>query len=109
MRLHALLTEDSLRTHPRNREQGREGNREGGGSPSIYLTVPREQLALPAETAHPTAATMDGDFVASFVGCDCPPCPGRGNDGHGMTHCAECCFGSGVEADIDCPIHGIGA
>lgn len=23
-----------------------------------------------------------------------------------MEHCAECCFGSGVEADIDCPIHG---
>lgn len=38
--------------------------------------------------------------------CDCQPCPGRGNDGHGLTHCAECCFGSGVEADIDCPIHG---
>lgn len=38
--------------------------------------------------------------------CACPPCPGRGNDGHGMTHCAECCFGSGVEADEDCPDHG---
>lgn len=38
--------------------------------------------------------------------CACPPCPGRGNDGHGMTHCAECCFGSRVVADIDCPIHG---
>lgn len=20
-------------------------------------------------------------------GCECPPCPGRGNDGHGLTHC----------------------
>ena len=39
-------------------------------------------------------------------GCHCPPCPGRGNDGHGLTHCAECCFGSGVEADEDCPVHG---
>lgn len=39
--------------------------------------------------------------------CECPPCPGRGNDGHGMQHCAECCFGTGVEADLDCPIHGI--
>lgn len=38
--------------------------------------------------------------------CRCEPCPGRGNDGHGMTHCAECCFGTGVVADIDCPIHG---
>ncbi|WP_235738975.1 hypothetical protein [Nocardioides alcanivorans] len=38
--------------------------------------------------------------------CACPPCPGRGNDGHGLTHCAECCFGSGVEADMDCPTHG---
>lgn len=38
--------------------------------------------------------------------CGCPPCPGRGNDGHRMTHCAECCFGTGVEADLDCPIHG---
>lgn len=40
--------------------------------------------------------------------CICPPCPGRGNDGHGMTHCAECCFGTGVEVDWDCPIHGPG-
>lgn len=38
--------------------------------------------------------------------CACPPCPGRGNDGHGMTHCAECCFGTGVEADPSCPVHG---
>jgi len=26
---------------------------------------------------------------------DAARCPGRGNDGHGLTHCAECCFGSG--------------
>lgn len=38
--------------------------------------------------------------------CHCPPCSGRGSDGHGMNHCAECCFGSGVEADPDCPKHG---
>ncbi|AIY15825.1 hypothetical protein GUY44_07520 [Pimelobacter simplex] len=24
-----------------------------------------------------------------------------------MNHCAECCFGTGVEADMDCPQHGI--
>jgi hypothetical protein len=42
-------------------------------------------------------------------GCACPPCPGRGNDGHRMTHCAECCFGTRVEADEFCPIHGRGA
>lgn len=41
--------------------------------------------------------------------CGCPPCPGRGNDGHGMTHCAEYCFGTGVEADLDCPTHGMSA
>lgn len=38
--------------------------------------------------------------------CACPSCPGRGTDGHGMEHCAECCFGSGVEADPACPTHG---
>lgn len=38
--------------------------------------------------------------------CDCPPCPGKGLDGNGMNHCAECCWGSRVIADIDCPIHG---
>lgn len=38
--------------------------------------------------------------------CQCPPCPGRGNDGHRMSHCAECCFGTGVEADPGCPVHG---
>lgn len=39
--------------------------------------------------------------------CHCPPCPGRGNDGHGLSHCAECCFGTGVEVDLDCPVHGL--
>lgn len=45
-------------------------------------------------------------YVTPPAPCACPPCPGRGNDGHGMTHCAECCFGTGVEADEDCPTHG---
>jgi hypothetical protein len=48
-----------------------------------------------------------GHSAENDAGCQCPPCPGRGNDGHRMTHCAECCFGSGVEADIDCLTHGL--
>lgn len=61
-----------------------------------------------ATTGAPAAATSPrtGAMGANGAECDCPPCPGRGNDGHKMTHCAECCFGSGVEADIDCPVHG---
>jgi hypothetical protein len=35
----------------------------------------------------------------------CEPCPGRGTDGHGMEHCAECCYGTGVIADPECPTH----
>lgn len=36
--------------------------------------------------------------------CSCSPCRGRGNDGHGLSHCAECCFGTGVEEyDPGCP------
>lgn len=38
--------------------------------------------------------------------CRCEPCPGRGSDGHGMNHCAECCWGTGVIAEPDCPTHG---
>lgn len=49
---------------------------------------------------------MTADTPTTPVECGCPPCPGRGSDGHGMTHCAECCFGTGVISDIDCPIHG---
>lgn len=41
--------------------------------------------------------------------CSCPPCPGCGNDGHGLTHCAECCFGTGVLGDPECPRHGADA
>ena len=51
-----------------------------------------------------SSATMTSP---SDIGCKCPPCPGRGNDGHGMTHCAECCFGTHVEAEPDCPVHGV--
>lgn len=40
------------------------------------------------------------------VGCQCPPCPGKGIDGNGLNHCAECCWGTRVVADIDCPTHG---
>ena len=46
------------------------------------------------------------DLGAALRACACPPCPGRGHDGHGLSHCAECCFGSGVIADEDCPMHG---
>lgn len=63
----------------------------------------------PALWLHDRAATLFADAPApreAERACACPPCPGRGNDGHGLTHCAECCFGTGVEADIDCPIHG---
>ena len=38
--------------------------------------------------------------------CRCLPCPGRGTDGHGMEHCAECCWGTRVVAEPDCPEHG---
>lgn len=41
-----------------------------------------------------------------MMDCECEPCPGRGYDGHGMAHCAECCFGTYVEADPACPVHG---
>jgi hypothetical protein len=39
--------------------------------------------------------------------CHCEPCPGRGFDGHGMNHCAECCFGTGVLGEPECPTHGV--
>ena len=34
-------------------------------------------------------------------------CPGRGNDGHGLQHCAECCFGTGfvVENEWDLELY----
>lgn len=51
---------------------------------------------------------MSVEKASPRVICDCPPCPGRGHDGHGTTHCAECCFGTLVEADLDCPVHGDG-
>lgn len=51
-------------------------------------------------------AAVDEAARVRGAACECPPCPGRGNDGHRMTHCAECCFGTGVEADPACPTHG---
>lgn len=62
--------------------------------------------------AHPSGCQCRGMYgwgcaqERAVTVCECPPCPGRGYDGHRMNHCAECCFGSGVEADIDCPTHG---
>jgi hypothetical protein len=49
--------------------------------------------------------TAADDTTAGERECRCAPCPGRGNDGHGMTHCAECCYGTGVEAEYGCPVH----
>jgi hypothetical protein len=59
-----------------------------------------------AEGARDAFDVAEQEVRAALDFCGCPPCPGRGNDGHGLTHCAECCFGSGVEADPDCPTHG---
>lgn len=61
----------------------------------------------------PVAARCATAFLRGWVEhrpavCECPPCPGRGHDGHGMAHCAECCWGTGVEADPACPVHGLG-
>jgi hypothetical protein len=81
---------------------------------AIVAKARAEQAAADRERVE---AVLDGPTIdgadrarlrAALVSfsCDCPPCPGRGNDGHGLTHCAECCFGSGVEADPDCPTHG---
>ncbi len=67
MRNHCTLTESSLSPHSgKGREGNREGNREVGSS-SIYLTVPRERLAITAETTRPTTATMD-DRCAARIG-----------------------------------------
>lgn len=60
----------------------------------------RVRLLSAVGNATPTEPTREA------TECRCTPCPGRGNDGHGLTHCAECCFGSGVVAEIDCPTHG---
>ncbi|GAB2970142.1 DNA-methyltransferase [Nocardioides montaniterrae] len=89
----------------------------GGASRFFYVPKPDspEERAGCAVRARVEAVlngpTIDGADrkrirEALATDCACPPCPGRGNDGHGMTHCAECCFGTGVEADIDCPTHG---
>lgn len=88
-----------------------------GSSPEdadgIEALVERSSLGTPEAAA--LRATVSDERAAQIVarvkeleaaGCQCPPCPGRGNDGHGMTHCAECCFGTGVKADPGCPVHG---
>lgn len=65
--------------------------------------------ALRAHLARAVLAAVAEALPAKAVAgdtCVCPPCPGRGTDGHGVNHCAECCWGTGVEADMDCPIHG---
>lgn len=83
---------------------------------TLQATVDRVR-ALPKEWEHGHRPIHWHGFVADLLRaldgatqdartCHCPPCPGRGTDGHGMTHCAECCFGSGVEADEGCPVHG---
>jgi hypothetical protein len=41
-----------------------------------------------------------GDIVERLQ-AEVVPCPGKGLDGNGMQHCAECCFGSGVQATTD--------
>ena len=69
------------------------------------LTRARAVLRRVSPDAAVPVLRLAADVGAAL--CDCPPCPGRGNDGHGLSHCAECCFGSGVEADIDCLVHGV--
>lgn len=68
----------------------------------------REVIAAhtPDAATDPAPGLQAGGDAASGECVGCPPCPGRGSDGHGMTHCAECCFGTGVEADPSCPVHG---
>ncbi len=45
---------------------------------------------------------MSGDRdIVDRLEAEVVRCPGRGSDGHGMQHCAECCFGSGVQATTD--------
>ena len=70
--------------------------------PSAYCICARCGERFDGRAPAPVARAASGEGGE----CECPPCPGRGNDGHGLTHCAECCYGSGVEADPGCPIHG---
>ncbi len=46
----------------------------------------------PRESAEAFSQSVIARLEAAL---DAARCPGRGTDGHGMTHCAECCFGSG--------------
>ena len=40
---------------------------------------------------------MSSDIV-EWLRAEVVTCPGKGLDGNGMQHCAECCFGTGVVA-----------
>jgi len=68
------------------------------------------QIGGPSEASslhHLNTYAVTGYACACIAAsCECPPCPGRGNDGHGLTHCAECCMGAAVDADLSCPRHG---
>jgi hypothetical protein len=69
-------------------------------------------LAAELAKAHERIASLEWLLSHSRVArdtdqgvCTCEPCPGRGNDGHGLTHCAECCMGTGVvDFDPACPL-----
>lgn len=41
---------------------------------------------------------MSGDDIVERLRAEVVPCPGKGWDGNGVQHCAECCFGTGVDA-----------
>lgn len=82
------------------RAPGSDEAREVCGVPSILDDVDGDlseqeeiELAVAAGRGYqrnrPAPAPVPADET---MPCLCPPCPGRGNDGHGMTHCAECCF-----------------
>lgn len=49
---------------------------------------------------------IDAELERRDGGCPCPPCPGKGYEGNGVNHCAECCFGTLVDVDLTCPVHG---
>lgn len=70
-----------------------------------------DALLYPHEPSHerPGECACGESWPCDQAACICEPCSGRGIDGHGMEHCAECCFGTGFVVDIDCPLHGADA
>ena len=38
------------------------------------------------------------DSIVERLRAEVVPCPGKGWGGNGVQHCAECCFGTGVDA-----------